>query len=73
MQAKYRTDVFSRKTIVSTDTNAGDRYTVLTDWWSEMEYRARTCVSRIGNESINRTLEVSCSRRRAYWSSNQTT
>ena len=36
MPAKYRTDMSSRKTIVSSDKNAGGRYTFVTDWWSEM-------------------------------------
>ena len=36
MRAKYRTDMSSRKTIVSSGKNAGARYTFVTDWWSEM-------------------------------------
>jgi DNA-binding response OmpR family regulator len=36
MRAKYRTGMSSRKTIVSSDKNAGSCYTFVTDWWSEM-------------------------------------
>ena len=36
MRAKYRTGVSVRKTDVSSDTNAGSRYTFVTDWWCEM-------------------------------------
>ena len=36
MGAKYRTDMSSRKTNVSSGKNAGRCYTFVTDWWSEM-------------------------------------
>ena len=59
MHAKYRTDVSSGKAIVSNGKKAGDCYTVVTDWESEMAgEQACTHVIR-GSESSNRPAEVS--------------
>jgi len=54
MHAKYRTNVYFREAIVSHGKNPRDRYTVLTDWQSEMNNR-RALVSPADRDRIEQS------------------